>query len=185
MNEEYLTWHEKNRREVFHSRIFSIHESLSISPEGKEGVYSVIDSPEWVIIIPLLESPAGKTFAMVRQWRHGSGCLSLEFPGGVAEAGEKPEETAYWELLEETGYKAGRLTCLATMSPNPAIMSNRQHFFLAEDLAAPQAQSLDPDEYVALETRPVDEVVRDMGKPPYIHALMAAALGLYLRHTKG
>jgi 8-oxo-dGTP pyrophosphatase MutT (NUDIX family) len=106
--------------------------------------------------------------------------LSLEFPGGVFEPGENAEEAAGRELLEETGYKAGKIRKLGEFSPNPAIMSNRVHIFLAEDLVDTGRQGLDADEFVEIETVDVDAVCEGMGKPPYVHALMGTALAMYL-----
>ena len=60
-------------------------------------------------------------------------------------------------------------------------MSNKVHFFLAMDLSPPAPQDLDEDEYVEVETLLCDEALKGMGKPPYIHALTAAALTLYLQ----
>ena len=120
---------------------------------------------------------------MVRQWRHGARELSLEFPGGVFEKGETPSLAAARELLEETGYEANTIDELGVFNPNPAIMSNRVHFFLARILAPPITQKLDEDEYLEVEIVPWEKVFRGMGKPPYIHALMAAAMSLYLAKT--
>jgi hypothetical protein len=58
-------------------------------------------------------------------------------------------------------------------------MSNRVHFFLAESLEYRGVRHLDEDEYVDVEIIPAEEVLRDMGRPPYVHALMASALALY------
>ena len=181
MDEKQLVWHEAESKRVFDCRVFSVRESYCVSPDNERRTFSVIDSADWAIIIPVLEGPAGRRFVMVRQWRHGSKELSLEFPGGVFEPGEDPAAAAARELREETGYTPGRIRKLGACSPNPAIMSNRVHFFLAEGLTNTGALELDEDEYV--ETVLVDEaeVRAGMGRPPYIHALMGAALALYLQ----
>jgi 8-oxo-dGTP pyrophosphatase MutT (NUDIX family) len=176
-----LIWIEESSKLVFKNRIFSIRESLCRSPSGKTGLYTAMEAPDWAVVIPVLDTPQGKRFVMVRQWRHGSRELSLEFPGGVFEHGENPEEAAAREMEEETAYHPRKVTRLGEMSPNPAIMGNRVHFFLAEDLTDTGKQRLDDDEYVDVELFPVEEVIRGMGKPPYIHALMASALMLYLQ----
>jgi 8-oxo-dGTP pyrophosphatase MutT (NUDIX family) len=174
-----LIWTEESGKSVFKTKVFTVRENVCRSPSGKAGTYSVLKAADWAVVIPVRDSADGKKFVMVRQWRHGSRELSLEFPGGVFEPGENPEEAAARELEEETAYAAGKVTKLADMSPNPAIMGNRVHFFLAEDLRHVGSQRLDEDEYVAVELVPEQDVIRDMGKPPYVHALMAAALMLY------
>jgi 8-oxo-dGTP pyrophosphatase MutT (NUDIX family) len=179
MEHTNLIWTEESAKPVFKTRIFTILEKLCRSPTGKSGLYTVMEAPDWAVVIPVLDAGDGRKFVMVRQWRHGSRELSLEFPGGVFEPGEHPEEAAARELEEETAYAPGKVTRLAVMSPNPAIMGNRVHFFLAEDLRYTGSQRLDEDEYVAVELVPEQDVIRDMGKPPYVHALMAAALMLY------
>lgn len=181
MEDSHLVWTEKSRRELYKTPVFSITESCCRSPAGEEGRFSVLEAHDWAIVIPLLVTEKGRFFVMVRQWRHGSRCLSLEFPGGVFEPGETGETAAARELREETGYAPLSLKKLGVMSPNPAIMSNQVHFYLAEDLRDSGGQSLDADEYVDVMLKPEDEVIQEMGRPPYVHALMASALALYLR----
>jgi 8-oxo-dGTP pyrophosphatase MutT (NUDIX family) len=117
---------------------------------------------------------------MVHQWRYGSAELSVEFPGGVVEKGEDPEAGARRELEEETAHRAGRLIKFGSLRPNPAIMSNTVHFYLAEDLIPLSRQNLDEDEFVDVLRISEKEVIANMGKPPYIHSLSAAALAFYL-----
>ncbi|GHT49926.1 hypothetical protein FACS1894102_5070 [Spirochaetia bacterium] len=150
------------------------------SQKSIAGKFNVIDASPWAVVIPVLECDGRKYFVMVEQWRHGSKTLSIEFPGGVIEEGEDPVYGAARELREETGYKAARLESLGTMSPNPAIMSNELHLFLASGLVKDGSQILDSSEFVNVHYIEAGEVIRNMGKPPYIHALMASALGLYL-----
>jgi 8-oxo-dGTP pyrophosphatase MutT (NUDIX family) len=191
MDEKQLVWNEKGRKKVFDCNVFSVWESycsppgsqLGNSPEdsggGKLHTFTVLDARDWVMVIPIIGSSDGEKFIMVWQWRHGAKSLSLEFPGGVFEPGEKPEEAAVRELLEETGYKPEKLTKLGDFNPNPAIMTNKIHFFLAENLCSEGRQSLDDDEYVDVALIDTKEVFQGIGKEPYIHALTGTALSLY------
>ena len=167
---------------MFSCPVFDVEERYCRSLQSnKTKTFNALDAPDWAIVIPALDTEAGRNFVMVRQWRHGARELSLEFPGGVFEKGESPESAAAREMREETGYSAGRIEKLGVFSPNPAIMSNQVHFFLALDLKALDGQKLDEDELVEVEIVPWEEVLAGMGKPPYIHSLMATALCLYLK----
>ena len=175
-----LAWNEEGRRTVFSCPIFSVGERFCRSPNNELKTFTVLDTSDWAIVIPVLETEQSKRFVMVKQWRHGAREMSLEFPGGVFEKGEAAIVAAARELREETGYVADKIEKLGVFNPNPAIMSNRVHFFLASDLKPPLGQKLDDDEYVEVETVPCQEVIRGLGKPPYIHALMGTAIALYL-----
>jgi len=194
MNEKpYLKWTETGRKKICDCRIFSVFESYCMPPSKNEEpssskkpsasektkTFSVIETKDWALVVPVIDTPEGKKFVMVWQWRHGSQCLSLEFPGGVFEAGEKPEEAAARELYEETGYKPQKIKKIGEFSPNPAIMANRIHFFLAEDLQGSGKQKLDEDEYVEVELVDIDRAINGMGREPFIHALMGTAAAMY------
>ena len=178
-NITHLTWIEESRRQVSDCKIFTIWESYCKPPvseqDDKLQTFSVIEAKDWAIVVPVI----GKQFVMVRQWRHASQCLSLEFPGGVFEPGENAEEAAARELFEETGYKPRSIKKIGEFSPNPAIMCNKVHFFLAENLQGDGKQKLDDNEFVDAALIDIDEVSRNMGRAPYIHALMGTALMLY------
>jgi 8-oxo-dGTP pyrophosphatase MutT (NUDIX family) len=180
MNKDHLIWKEEGRKAVFSCPVFTVQESSCRSPEGSPGVYTILEARDWAIVVPVLDTARGREFVMVRQWRHGVRELSLEFPGGVIEGGEDPEAAAIRELEEETGYTPEKILKIGEMSPNPAIMANHVHFFLAGGLRPRGDQRLDEDEYLEVETLPAEEVIRNIGAPPYIHALMAAAAALYL-----
>jgi hypothetical protein len=82
---DHLIWKEESRKTVFTSRVFNISEQICRSPEGNTGAFTVLDTSDWAIVIPVIETCRGREFVMVRQWRHGAKELSLEFPGGVFE----------------------------------------------------------------------------------------------------
>ncbi len=185
VDEKELKWTESGRSDLFKTPVFTLQKILSVSPEGKSGEYITLDAPDWVVVIPVLKNAeTGKPdFVMVRQWRHGAGQICTEFPGGVMEKNETPETAAARELLEETGYRAGKMISLGTVSPNPDIMSNRVHFFAAQELEDTGSTSPDEDEYVNTEIMPGTEVFRKMGHGQFIHSLMSTALLLYLQYT--
>ncbi|MDR1566996.1 MAG: NUDIX hydrolase [Treponema sp.] len=178
----HLIWKEENRRIVYTCPVFSVGECSCRSPEDELKTFTVLDTSDWAIVVPVLETERGREFIMVRQWRHGAGDLSLEFPGGVFEKGENEFQAAARELREETAYIPGKISKLGEFNPNPAIMSNKVHFFLAENLKNSGSQDLDDDEYVETLIIPAGDVLKGMGKPPYIHALMGTALTLYLQN---
>ena len=57
--------------------------------------------PDWVLI--LARTTDGK-WVMTEQYRHGTGKIALEFPAGIINKGETPEEAAIRELQEECGF---------------------------------------------------------------------------------
>ena len=61
--------------------------------------------PDWVLI--LARTKEGK-WVMTEQYRHGTGKIALEFPAGIIDKGETPEEAAVRELQEECGYGVKR-----------------------------------------------------------------------------
>lgn len=58
--------------------------------------------PDWVLI--LARTAEGK-WVMTEQYRHGTGKIALEFPAGIIDKGEAPEQAALRELQEECGYR--------------------------------------------------------------------------------
>lgn len=177
-NDNDLIWSKIGKKELLKTCVLTVNEVESRSPHGGTGKYIVMDAPDWVIVIPV----SGDNFLMVKQWRHGENALSIEFPGGVIDEGETPEQGARRELLEETGCVAGKLTYLGAANPNPALMSNHVHFFLAENLTKKSEQKLDSDEYVHYMEIPQQEVLGGLGTSTYPHAIMLSAAAIYLAH---
>lgn len=173
-----LAWKELSRKPLLETRVLNVMETDSISPEGETGHYIVMDANDWVITIPVL----GDDFLMVKQWRHGEQKISIEFPGGVIEKNESPENGAARELKEETGFSAGRLIKLGSFNPNPALMSNHVHIFAAYDLTNCGKQELDRDEFINVVKMSKQDFFNRLASEEFQHALMGSAAALFLRY---
>ena len=142
---------------------------------GGEREFVVAHAPDWVNVVAV--TPQG-ALVLVRQFRFGSGELSLEVPGGVMEAGEEPVGAAVRELAEETGYR-GRARLLGSVHPNPAIMDNRCHVVLVEGAAPEAPLKWDDDEEIQVLTAPVADALAWARSGIITHSLTIAALMLY------
>ncbi|MBN2049079.1 MAG: NUDIX hydrolase [Spirochaetales bacterium] len=176
-----LIWTEKSRKLIAPCRIFDLYQVFRRSPDGREVDIYLLDTPDWVTVLPLVKKNGRDHFLMVRQFRQGSGSITMEFPAGTVESGENPEDTALRELAEETGYGFDRLTLLGKVNPNPAFLNNTFYAFLAEGVAQIQKQELDKDEIIRPVLIPADEVIRNLGTGEYINGTQMAALLFYLR----
>jgi ADP-ribose pyrophosphatase len=186
-NEAHLVWTEKSRNTLVDTPVFSLVRSCRRAADGREADYYVMDAPDWANIVALTTDEAGRqAFVMVRQFRHGSMQVSLEFPGGVVDAGEDPLAAVTRELTEETGYAADNVVLLGSVNPNPALMGNRCYTYLAEDCRHPgHGQDLDDNEIIDVELVPVDDLIQGRRNGEFDHAMMHVALEFYLRRLRG
>lgn len=172
-----IAWTRESDRPLLHTRIFDVQAVRFRHPARDEaGEFIVIDAPDWVVAVAL--TPRGQ-LVLVRQFRFGSGELSLELPGGVVDAGETPVTAAQRELAEETGFAGPRARLLGSTFPNPAIQGNRNHIVLIEDVEPIRPLAWDVDEEIETVLWPADEALAAARDGRITHALMLNALFLF------
>ncbi len=137
----------------------------------------VLETPDWVNVVAL--TPAEK-LVCVRQFRFGTGEITLEIPGGALDLQEPHGDAARRELREETGYTAERWTYLGFVEPNPAFQTNRCHHWLAKDARRTHDLDLDSGEDIDVIELPLAEVRDRIARGGIRHSLVLTALARIL-----
>jgi len=171
-----LAWTLGQRTPGGEYRVFKTSFVEGTHPRAGTKRFSVIEAVDWVNVIAL--TPADEV-VLIRQYRVGTAKICLEIPGGMVDPGEDALTAAARELVEETGYTSERWTQLGTVAPNPAIMNNYLHTFLALDARPTADQKLDGSEVVTVHTMPLPEVTRALRTGEIDHALVVAAFAHY------
>ena len=93
----------------------------------------VVEHPGAAVILAVDDE---QRVLVVVQYRHAARRRFVELPAGLLDKpGEDPEEAARRELLEETGFEAGRWTHLGSTWSSPGITAEVIHLYLAQDLS--------------------------------------------------
>lgn len=139
--------------------------------DGREHEFFVIEAADWINVVPV--TAEGK-IVMIEQYRHGTGEITLEIPGGMVDEGESPAETAARELVEETGYRASTVELIGRSRPNPAIQNNWLYSFVARNCVLTQAPQPDEVEQIDVRLVPFKEVPRLITTGAINHSLVIA-----------
>ncbi|WP_437290137.1 NUDIX hydrolase [Sorangium sp. So ce406] len=127
-------------------------------PDGQVRTFSLKKEGQVVCILPI---SLKNRVILARQYRPGPDRILDELPGGGVEPGETPEQAAARELLEETGYVAGRLLPLGRPL-ECAYSTIERHAFLAVECARRGAQSLDETEFIDVIEKPIEAFVAQL-----------------------
>ncbi len=166
-------WKTVSKKSLADCRVFEVTERRSESESGQAASFYVIESPDWVNIVPVT---ADGEVVLIEQYRHGTEELTLEIPGGMVDEGESPGECAGRELTEETGYSAGEVVYLGWSRPNPAIQSNRIHHFAAFGCKDGAEQKFDDHESITVRKVSLDELTNLVESGAISHSLVLAGL---------
>ena len=171
-------WQRLDSETVYSCRIFSLQKNRSRSPRtGKTHDFFVLDSTEWVNIIPVTPN---EEVVLIRQYRHGTDDITLEIPGGMVDQEDVSLlHAARREMQEETGYDSDDIIPLGAIHPNPAIQANRCHTFLARNVEKISEPHFDTTEETEVILVPVGELPELVRQERITHALVVVAFYWY------
>jgi ADP-ribose pyrophosphatase len=118
---------------LLEARRFQVVQLSRRTANGSVHTHEVIKHPGSVVILPLV---GPEQVCLIQNYRVAVGETLWELPAGTLETGEDPKACAHRELIEETGYHAGKIEKLCEFFVSPGILHERMHLFLATDLEA-------------------------------------------------
>lgn len=113
-------------------------------------------------IIPVLVDESNKAHLIfIKEWRIPVQQYVIGFPAGLVgdvDSGEDIEVAARRELIEETGYEAGRMRLMCSGPPSAGLSDETIHFYVADQLNKVGAGGGDESESITVFKVPLDEV---------------------------
>ena len=120
----------QDRQTLFQTRWLSVH---------RIGRWDFVERPNADCCVGILAVTPDDQIVLVEQFRIPVQQSVVEIPAGLvgddeSHPGESIADTARRELLEETGFLAGKITPLASSPTSAGMTSEITHLFLATDL---------------------------------------------------
>ena len=152
-----LTEKQIAREEIYDGAVLHVVKDTIELPNGKQGIREFCLHVGAVCVLPLLPD---NTVIMERQFRYAHHRVFFEIPAGKLNFKEEdPLEAAKRELREETGAIAGKYTFLGELDTSPALLDEKIHMYLAEDLTFGDRE-LDDDEFLDVEKVPLEDLYK-------------------------
>ncbi|MCB0365117.1 MAG: NUDIX hydrolase [Bdellovibrionaceae bacterium] len=175
-------WKVLESSELFKSGFLRVRTDKCELPDGRVMPrYYVMEFPDWVNVVAITKEGMA---LVVDQYRHAAETTFLEIPGGSTDLRqtEDPRLAAERELLEETGYQAGRWMDVGFHFPNPATQQNKLHTYIAFECVKVQEPHLDPYEDLSVRLMPLKELYERADRGEVTHSLILSSLALARQH---
>jgi 8-oxo-dGTP pyrophosphatase MutT (NUDIX family) len=147
-------WKKLSSRVVYHNPWIRVREDKVIHPDGREGIYAIVEIKPSVYIVALSED---RKVWLIDCFRYSTESMSLEIPAGGTD-GQEPLTAAKRELQEETGLVAGHWQKIGELDSHNGVCRERAHIFLATDLKQTGSNEQLADGIERSFAMPVDEV---------------------------
>ena len=140
---------------VYENKWLTVREDKIKRASGKEGIYGVVEKPDFAIIIPIDNDHV----YLVEQYRYTIGKRQIEFPQGAWEdnPNASPLTLAAGELREETGLRAGKMEYVGFQYLAYGFCNQGYHIFLASELSQGKQELDSEEEDLKVLKMPVEE----------------------------
>jgi ADP-ribose pyrophosphatase len=142
-------------RRVWQTHWMALREDQIRLPDGNQGVYTVIERPGAVWIVPLLSDGQ---MVLIWNYRYTIDSWLWEVPAGSIAPGISPEEMARRELSEEIGGTAASLEKVSNFYTWPGQCTELGHVFLARGVTLGEPHR-EPTEVMERHIVPVEKAL--------------------------
>lgn len=145
--------------ELLRTSIFWVTRDRALDPDGFEIQRAIVQHPGSAVVMPVDDR---KRVLLVRQYRLPALKALWELPAGRVDPGESPSQAARRELVEETGFRAGKLKKLVAFWPSPGFLAEKMTIYLATGLTAGKATPMEDERIEArwFTARELDQQIR-------------------------
>ena len=163
-------------RSVYANRWMNVREDDVRFPNGHEGIYGVVEKPDFVLIVPV---HSDGRIQLVEQFRYPVGGRYWELPQGSWETRRDvdPVEVARAELAEETGYSAQTMEPVAHWFEAYGFCNQGFHVYRATELTAVDAKRDIEEAGMRTAAFPMTEIVHMIASGAIKDAPSIAAFG--------
>lgn len=159
---------------IYRGRVLEFKNTTVRLPSGNPYTREIVEHPGAVAILPILEDK----ILLIRQFRLAAGRVLYELPAGTLSEGENPDACAEREIIEETGYRAGKLERIFECYLAPGYSTELMYFYVATELEA-GPQHLAEDEAIKVYPTPLKEALAMVERNEIMDAKTAVGLLLY------
>ena len=167
-------------RTVYRGPVFWVSTDHVVEPGGIKVRRDLIHHSGSIVILAVDDSTKAPRILLERQYRHAAGDYLWELPAGRIDPGENELAAAKRELIEETGYRAGRWRRILKFYASPGFVAETMAVYFATALRAGEAQPED-DEMIQTHLLPLPVVVKMILKGTIRDAKTISAV-LWLDH---
>jgi ADP-ribose pyrophosphatase len=165
-------WKVKSTKIVYKNRWISVREDQVIRPDGKPGIFGVVNMLHGISVIPLDDK--GNVY-LTKEYHYGVGRITIEAISGGIENEKDKLKNAKRELKEETGLTARQWTYLGAIDPFTTIVYSPNHMYLAERLSKGKSHQEETENIHVIKI-PLKKALRWVQEGKITHAATCVAL---------